>query len=325
MRTISLPGVHLPVTQLVLGTMTFGDTVDADAARAMVDTAIEGGITSFDTANGYAAGASEQILGAALGGRREEVTIATKAGIYPGDAQGFPLLSERGMRSSLEASLKRLGTDRVDLYYLHMPDRSVPLTETVAALGAFVREGLIAAYGVSNYAAWQIADLTAVADSLGAARPVIAQQLYNLLARTLEDEYAEFAQVHDLATVVYNPLGGGLLTGRHSFGEQPTEGRYGSSALASMYRDRYWNASTFAAVDRLTTIAAEAGISMPELALRWLFTRPVVSAVLLGGSKTSQLDANLAAASAGPLPEDVSTACDEAVQDLRGLMPRYNR
>jgi aryl-alcohol dehydrogenase-like predicted oxidoreductase len=325
MRTISLPGVGVPVTQLVLGTMTFGDTADADTARAMVDTAIDGGITSFDTANGYAAGASEQILGAALVGRRDEVTIATKAGIYAGDAQGFPLLSEPGMRSSLEASLQRLGTDRVDLYYLHMPDRSVPLAETVAALGAFVQEGLIAAYGVSNYAAWQIADLTAVADSLGVPRPVIAQQLYNLVARTMEDEYAEFAQTHDLATIVYNPLGGGLLTGRHSFSEQPTEGRYGSSALASMYRDRYWNSSTFAAIERLSAIAEEAGVRMPELALRWLFSRAVVSAVLLGGSKTSQLEANLAAASAGPLPDDVTNACDEAVQDLRGLMPRYNR
>lgn len=322
---LGLPDLAQPLPRLVLGTMTFGDTVDVGVARTMVDTALAAGITSFDTANGYAAGRSEQMLGEVLGRRREAVTIATKAGIYPGDAGGSPLLSREGLRSSLEASLRRLGTDHVDIYYLHQPDRSVPVEETVAALGDFVKEGKVRTIGVSNFAAWQIADIFTACDALGTPRPILAQQLYNLVARRIEAEYVEFATTKGLATIVYNPLGGGLLTGRHSLDAVPTEGRFGTSALSEMYRDRYWNASTFAAIAALGAIAADAGITLPELSLRWLLSKPVVSAVLLGGSKPHQLEANIAAAQDGSLPDDVVAACDEAGLALAGSMPGYNR
>lgn len=322
---LGLPDLAQPLPRLVLGTMTFGDTVDVGVARTMVDTALAAGITSFDTANGYAAGRSEQMLGEVLGRRRDAVTIATKAGIYPGDAGGSPLLSREGLRSSLEASLRRLGTDHVDIYYLHQPDRSVPVEETVAALGDFVKEGKVRTIGVSNFAAWQIADIFTACDALGTPRPILAQQLYNLVARRIEAEYVEFATTKGLATIVYNPLGGGLLTGRHSLDAVPTEGRFGTSALSEMYRDRYWNASTFAAIAALGAIAADAGITLPELSLRWLLSKPVVSAVLLGGSKPHQLEANIAAAQDGSLPDDVVAACDEAGLALAGSMPGYNR
>jgi aryl-alcohol dehydrogenase-like predicted oxidoreductase len=323
--TTDLPGLEQPLSQLVLGTMTFGDTVDLDTARTMVDTALDAGITSLDTANGYAAGRSEQMLGEILAGRRDAATVATKAGIYPGDAGDAPLLSPAGLRSSLEASLRRLRTDHVDVYYLHQPDRSVPIDETVAALGELVKEGKVRTIGVSNFSAWQIGDVFAACDALGTPRPVLAQQLYNLVARRIEAEYAEFATTKGLATIVYNPLGGGLLTGRHSFSESPTEGRFGSSALSTMYRDRYWNAETFAVVEALGAIASEAGITLPELSLRWLLSKPVVTSVLLGGSKPHQLEANITAAQAGPLPADVVAACDEAGLAIAGSMPGYNR
>ena len=325
MRSTTVPGLPSALPQLVLGTMTFGDTADAATARAMVDVALEAGVTSLDTANGYAATRTEEILGEVLAGRRDQVSLATKAGIYPGDSGGRPLLSRDGMRSSLEASLRRLRTDHVDLFYLHQPDRSVPLEETAEALGELVSQGLARAVGVSNFAAWQIADLTVACERVGAPRPVVAQQLYNLVARRIEDEYAEFATTHALATVVYNPLGGGLLTGRHTFDADPGEGRFGSSALSGMYRDRYWNRSLFEAVDALSTIASEAGLGLPELSLRWLLSRPVVTAVLLGGSKVDQLRANIAAAERGPLPPDVVAACDEVGATLAGPMPAYNR
>ncbi len=325
MKTLDLAGVPLPVPQLVLGTMTFGDTVDEPTATAMVHAALDAGITHFDTANGYAAGASERMVGQILRGRRSAVTIATKAGIYPGDAGGEPLLSPSALRASLAASLTRLGTDYVDLYYLHQPDRSVPIEQTVGALGEFIAQGRIRAFGVSNFAAWQVADVYAACDATGTPRPVIAQQLYNLVARRIEAEYAEFASTKGLATVVYNPLGGGLLTGRHRFDAAPTDGRFATSALATMYTDRYWNEATFGAVERLGEIAAEAGIGLPELALRWLLAKPVVSAILLGGSKPEQLAANVAAAAAGPLPAEVLTACDAASAPLLGSMPGYNR
>lgn len=323
--TIDLPGVERPLSQLVLGTMTFGDTVDLETARTMVDTALEAGITSLDTANGYAAGRSEEMLGEILTGRRDAATLATKAGIYPGDAGGEPLLSAAGLRASLEASLRRLRTDHVDIYYLHMPDRSVPIDETVSALGEFVKEGKVRAIGVSNFSAWQIGDVVTACDALGAPRPVLAQQLYNLVARRIEAEYVEFATTKGLATIVYNPLGGGLLTGRHSFTQSPGEGRFGTSSLSTMYKDRYWNAETFAVIEALGAIATDAGITLPELSLRWLLSKPVVSSVLLGGSKPHQLEANITAAQAGPLPDDVLTACDEAGLAVAGSMPGYNR
>nr|WP_277626372.1 aldo/keto reductase [Arsenicicoccus piscis] len=308
-----------------MGTMTFGDTVDRDTAQAMLEAAVDAGITHVDTANGYAQTRTETLLGELLPPVADRVTVATKAGIYDGDAQGNPLLSRAGLRLSLEASLKRLKVDHVDLYYLHQPDRATPPEETVAALAELIREGSIGAFGVSNYAAWQVGDLQRLAADEGIPGPVVGQQLYNLVARRIEDEYVEFAAVHDVPTIVYNPLGGGLLTGRHRFDDDPGEGRFGTSVLSQMYRDRYWNEDIFTAIRSFTEIADEAGIPLAEMAFRWLLSKDAVSAVLLGGSKVDQLRSNVAAAEAGPLPADVLSACDEAGAGLAGSMPRYNR
>ncbi|MFC9648453.1 MULTISPECIES: aldo/keto reductase [unclassified Streptomyces] len=322
---IHLPQLPVPLSRLVLGTMTFGDTVDRAGAAAMLDTALDAGITGVDTANGYAGGESERILAGLLPGRRDRIVLATKAGIpHPDQGEHAPL-SAAGMRAALEGSLRRLGTDRVDLFYLHQPDRATPLAETLAAVAEFVAEGKILALGVSNHAAWQIAELVRTAGETGAPRPVVAQQLHNLLARRLEEEYVEYAAVTGLRTMVYNPLGGGLLTGRHIFEHTPDSGRFGDSKLAAMYRQRYWDERLFAAVGQLAGIAGEAGIPLTELALRWLLDRPSTDALLLGGSRTEQLRANIAAAQAGPLPAGVTAACDEVGAGLRGPMPAYNR
>ncbi|MFF0223619.1 aldo/keto reductase [Streptomyces sp. NPDC004629] len=320
-----LPNIPVPLSRLVLGTMTFGDTVDREGAAAMLDAALDAGLTGVDTANGYAGGDSERLLGELLPGRRDRIVLATKAGIpHPDQGEHAPL-SAAGLRAALEGSLKRLGTDHVDLFYLHQPDRSTPLAETLATVAEFAAEGKIRALGVSNYAAWQIAELVRTADETGAPRPVVAQQLHNLLARRIEEEYVEYAAVSGLRTMVYNPLGGGLLTGRHHFGQTPGQGRFGDSRLAAMYRQRYWDERLFTAVDRLTAVADGAGIPLTELALRWLLDRPSTDALLLGGSRTAHLLANIAAAQAGPLPADVSAACDEVGARLRGPMPAYNR
>ncbi|WP_396917319.1 aldo/keto reductase [Mycolicibacterium sp.] len=310
---------------LVLGTMTFGDTVNADGAAAMLDVALDAGITHIDTANGYAGCESERMLADLLRGRRDRVALATKAGMPHPDAGEHSPLSAAGLRASVEGSLSRLQTDHVELFYLHQPDRAAPLTETLSTVAELVAEGKIGALGVSNYAAWQIAELNHVADTVGAPRPAAAQQLYNLLARRIEDEYAEFAAVTGLTTVVYNPLGGGLLTGRHSFDADPTEGRFGDSRLAQMYKQRYWNAAIFEAIEALAVIADKAGIPLTELALRWLVSKPATGPILLGGSKVGHLQSNIAAVAQGPLAEDVVTACDEVGAALRGPMPNYNR
>ncbi|MCL8026101.1 aldo/keto reductase [Nocardioides bruguierae] len=321
----ALPGSDLPVSGAVLGTMTFGDTVDAAGAGAMLDAALEAGITTVDTANGYARGTTESLLAPLLATRRGDVVLATKAGMPHPDAGEHAPLSRAGLTASVEGSLSRLGVERIDLFYLHQPDRATPVAETLETVRDLVSAGKIGALGVSNYSAWQIVRLQQVADEVGAPRPVVAQQLYNLLARRIEEEYAEMAATSGVATMVYNPLGGGLLTGRHRFDEQATDGRFGDSVLAEMYKARYWDERLFSAVAELGRIADEAGVSLVELSLRWLAGRPATDSLLLGGSRTEHLASNLAVLARGPLPADVVEACDAVGAGLRGPMPAYHR
>lgn len=178
---------------------------------------------------------------------------------------------------------------------------------------------------MSNYAAWQIADVRHAAAEAGAPQPVVAQQLYNLLARRIEEEYTEFAATHGLLTMVYNPLAGGMLTGRHRFDQDPSSGRFADARIAGMYRQRYWDHALFDAVDALTRVADGAGLSLTDLSLRWLLSKPATGALLLGGSRAEHLRANLAAVAAGPLPAETVAACDEVGASLRGPMPAYNR
>jgi aryl-alcohol dehydrogenase-like predicted oxidoreductase len=315
----------LELSPLVLGTMTFGDTVDAAGAEAMLDAALDAGITHVDTANGYAGGETERMLADLLKGRRDRITLATKAGIPHPDAGGHAPLSAPGLRASVDGSLTRLATDHVELFYLHQPDRATPLAETLSTVAELMADGKIGALGVSNFAAWQIADINHLADGLGMTRPVVAQQLYNLLARRIEEEYVEFADVTGLVTMVYNPLGGGLLTGKHSFDSAPAGGRFGGSRVAEMYRQRYWNTAIFEAVEQLSAIAEKAGVPLTELALRWLVSKPATGPLLLGGSRVEHLHANIAAVAKGALEQDVIDACDDVGSALRGPMPNYNR
>jgi aryl-alcohol dehydrogenase-like predicted oxidoreductase len=310
------------VSRLVLGTMNIGDTVDAATAARMLDAAAEAGITMLDTANGYAGSRCEEILGELRLGR---FSIATKVGIPHPDAGGAPPLSAKAIHACLKGSLSRLGLDRVDVYYLHQPDRATPFAETLAAIAELVESGTVGTLGVSNFAAWQIAELRRVAAETGAPPPVFSQPLYNLLARRIEEEYVEFSAQAGLFDIVYNPLGGGLLTGRHRLDALPSDGRFGSSKLATMYRDRYWNPVLFDAVARLGAIANQAGLPLPELALRWLLTRETVGAVLVGASSVDQLQRNIAAAERGALDADLLARCDEVWADLRGPVPAYNR
>jgi aryl-alcohol dehydrogenase-like predicted oxidoreductase len=322
-RDIDIRGRRL--APAVLGTMTFGDSVDEPTAAAMVDRFLAAGGTGIDTANGYAGGRSEEILGSVLAGRRDDVLLATKVGIPNPDAEGAAPLSAAAVERCVHASLRRLRTEQVDVLYLHQPDRSTPAEETLTAVRALVDAGTVRTWGVSNYSAWQIAELRHTAAALGLDDPVLGQQVYSVIATRIDDEYAEYATTTGLGTVVYNPLGGGLLTGRHRADDAPSDGRFGSSPLAGMYRSRYWNDEVFAAVEQLRSIADGAGVPMAELALRWTLGRPVVDAVLIGGSRLANIEANLAALAAGALPDDVQQAVDDVAASLRGPMPAYNR
>lgn len=310
---------------LVLGTMTFGDTADAATSAQILRTALDAGIRHIDTANAYVGGVTEELLATLLEGKRDEVFLASKAGMPHADAGDDALLSPAALRRSVEGSLKRLNTDRLDLFYLHQPDYSTPLEETLAEVSKLHTEGKILALGVSNFAAWQIAQIQQVAHAVGAPQPIVAQQLYNLVGRRIETEYLPFAAATGVETMVYNPLGGGLLTGQHSFTQRPTGGRFGDSRLAEMYTQRYWDADLFAAIDKLSAIAAEADISLIELSLRWLAYHRQVDALLLGGSKVQQLQANLVAIAAGPLDPELADAATAASASLHGPMPAYNR
>lgn len=309
---------------VALGTMTFGDTVDAAGARDLVELALSHGVTHLDTANGYAGGASESMLADALTGVRDRVFLATKVGIpQPGDTA--PPLSHSNILSSVQASLARLGTDYVDLLYLHQPDYDTEWSETLDAVAELLAAGRIRSFGVSNHAAWQVAGLAELSRARGLPVPAVAQQLYNLIARRIEDEYAAFAAREGVATFCYNPLAGGLLTGRYGQESSPEEGRFATSALSGMYRERYWRDELFAAVESLRKLAAEAGVSMAELAIRWLIGRPTVDGLVLGASGVRHLKDNLASVQKGPLPADLKQACADVTEPLWTLMPRYQR
>lgn len=320
MTTRSNPGA-----ELVLGTMTFGDTADASTSAAILRTALDAGIRHIDTANAYVGGVTEELLAKLLEGHRDEVFLASKAGMPHADAQEDALLSPVAVRRSVEGSLRRLNTDRLDLFYLHQPDYLTPLEQTMGEVAKLAEEGKILSLGVSNFAAWQVAQARQVAAEVGAPAPVVAQQLFNLVGRRIETEYLPFAAATGVKTMVYNPLGGGLLTGKHSFENRPTDGRFGDSRLAEMYTERYWDAGLFEVIDGLTRLAQDAGISLIELSLRWLAFHEQVDSLLLGGSKVAQLEANLAVIAKGPLDAEVADAATQVSNSLHGPMPAYNR
>jgi aryl-alcohol dehydrogenase-like predicted oxidoreductase len=319
----TLPHTDLSVSRVALGTMTFGAQTDEPTARSMVDACLDFGVKFFDTANVYNQGASETILGNALRGRRERVVIATKVRGKMGEPPDESGLSRGAIHKAIEASLKRLETDYVDIYYLHQPDYGVPIEETMAAMDELVREGKVRYAAVSNYAAWQIAEIHCVCKSRGFAAPHISQPLYNLLARGIEEEYLPFCKSFEVGVIPYNPLAGGLLTGKQRTAAGPMAGtRFDKN---QMYLDRYWHADFFAAVEELEIVAREADITLVELSLRWLLAQPLVDSILLGASRIEHLEQNLAA-SAGPALEAATLEkCDAVWKRLRGITPKYNR
>lgn len=320
---IALDGVSVPLSPLVLGTMTFGDTVSESAAHEVFEAAIAAGITGIDTANGYAKSTTESLIAPLVKKHRERIVFATKAGMPHADAGENSPLSAVGLRASVEGSLRRLDVDSVDLFYLHQPDRAATLDETLETVAELHAEGKIAALGISNFAAWQAVDVVAAAKRAGAPTPAVAQNVYSVLARRIEDEWLECGRTHGIATMAYNPLAGGLLARRPS--TEGTGDRFTGSVLAQMYSQRYLSDSVLAAVEAFAAVAEDAGIPQAELALRWVAGAAGIDSLLLGASRVSQLEANIAAIAKGPLPADVLSAVDDATASVRGSQPLYNR
>jgi aryl-alcohol dehydrogenase-like predicted oxidoreductase len=282
---------------LAVGTMNFGKRTPAPEAERIVARAFERGLNFFDTANVYNEGESERILGRALRGKRDASLIATKVGLAgirgagvgtpagPGKREG---LSAAVVEKALDDSLTRLGTDHVDVYYLHAPDPEVPIEETLGALKRLLDAGKTRAWGVSNYASWQILEMFHLADQLGMARPILSQVIYNVLIRQIEVEYTKFTGRFPIHTTIYNPLAGGLLAGKHRQGEAPKGSRFDKNR---MYLRRYWTDRLFEHVAALGKIAAKEELSLVEFAYAWVAGRPGVDSILVGPADVGQLDA----------------------------------
>jgi len=320
-RTLS--GTDLTVSRLCFGTLTFGSSMDESAAAKSVDRCIDAGINFFDTANVYNKGAAETILGKALSGRRQKVIVATKVGFKTGVGHHEGGLSRAALHNSLEASLRRLQTDYVDLYYLHLPDYAVPIEETLAAMDEAVRAGKVRYPAVSNYAAWQVCEIHWIAEKNRFKPPCVSQPMYNVLTRGIEEEYLAFCKRFNVGVVPYNPLAGGLLAGKQSKQRGPVPGtRFDGNKL---YLDRYWHDDYFAAVEELAGIAHEAGKTLVELAFQWLLNQTQVDSIILGASRLEQLEENLNACQTVALDEPLLARCDEVWKRLRGITPKYNR
>lgn len=322
MQYNKLPGTSLLVSELSLGTMMFGGQTSREESLRILDCAFDAGINVWDTANMYTGGESERIVGRALKGRREDILLATKVGHPAEGKRNSQGLSRLAILSAVEASLKRLDTDYIDLYYLHLPDNDTGIEETMETMTGLVKVGKIRYVGISNYAAWQIADILALCDKRGYVPPVVTQNVYNLITRGVEAELVPFMKAHGLGMAAYNPIAGGLLTGKHRAGTPAADTRFGSNQI---YFRRYWSDENFAAVEKLTEIAGEAGLSLLELSMRWCLTRPGVVTVITGVSRLSQLEQNIASIQGEAPGEDTLEACDEVWRGLAGTRFAYNR
>ncbi|MGH9096889.1 MAG: aldo/keto reductase [Acidimicrobiales bacterium] len=297
-----------------LGCNQFGNTLDREASAAVVQRALEEGITHFDTADSYGRGASEEFLGAALGKHRDEVMVATKFSSAMGEGPYPRGASRSWVLQACEASLRRLDTDHIDLYYLHRPDPSTPVQETLGALDDLVRQGKVRYVACSNFGGWQIADAAHVAREFGTERFVADQGQWSLLARDVETEVIPACLYFELGFVPYFPLAAGLLTGKYRSGQPlPPEGRLTRNADSPFYA-HLLNEQNLQTVDVLSAWAEERDRSITELALSWLAGKPVVTSVIGGATRPDQVTANVAAMG-WQLSEDEYASVDKLLRD----------
>jgi aryl-alcohol dehydrogenase-like predicted oxidoreductase len=294
MEPVQLGRSGLRVSPLSLGTMTFGATAAPDVARRIANRALDAGVFAWDTADMYGSGTSEQIVGELLKGRRERVVLATKAFATMGPGANDGGLSARHLIAACDASLKRLGTDWIDLYYLHLPDRSVPLEETLRAMEDLVRSGRVRYVGCSNYRAWEVAQLHHTAEGHGWQPVSATQPLYNIANRDIEVELLPMAQAYGLGVITYSPLARGVLTGKYAWGsDAPGESRLARSDKRFLQAE--WREASVRAAEVLAGVASSAGMTPTQLAIRWTVANTLISSVILGVRTEEQLVEQLAA------------------------------
>ncbi len=298
MRHVRLGRTGLPVSRLCLGTMTFGLQCDEPTAGAILERAASLGITFLDTSDVYpqgggdeTAGRTEEILGRWLEGRRHDFVIATKCFGAMGPRPWDRGLSRKHILDAIDASLRRLRTDYVDLYQLHHPDPTTPMDESLKALDDVVRAGKARYVGCSNYFAYQVARALGRCELRGLARLDCVQPRYNLLFRQVERELFPLCAEEGLGVIAYNPIAGGLLSGKHRRESGPLPGtRFTHPSAGPAYQERYWHERELDTVDALRGLADEAGMSMVQLAVAWVLANPLITAPIVGATRPEQLD-----------------------------------
>lgn len=299
-RQLGRSGLKVPVFSLGTGTFggkgaffeKWGDT-DAKEATRLVDVCLDAGLNFFDTADIYSGGASEEVLGAAIKGRREKVLVATKATFSSGPGPNDKGSSRHHLIASCEASLRRLGTDHIDLYFMHGFDALTPVEETLRTLETLVSSGKVRYIGASNFSGWHLMKSLSASERLGIERYVAYQGYYSLVGREYEWELMPLALDQGVGTMVWSPLGWGRLTGKLRRGQANTEGRIaqGGAKGGPEVPDEY----LYDVVDAIDAVAKEHGRTVPEIALAWLLTRPSVANVVIGARNETQLRQNLGA------------------------------
>ncbi len=310
----------LKVSEICLGTMTFGNQANRETAFAIMDVADKAGVTFFDTADVYPlgadlkeVGATEEIVGDWLHERkaRDRIVLATKCRGTMGPDPNDEGLSRKHIIAACEQSLRRLKTDYIDLYQVHMPDPETPIEETLRALDDLVHAGKVRYIGCSNYPAWQLADALWTSKLLGLARFESVQPRYNILFRMIEDELIPLSQAHKLGVIVYNPLAGGVLTGRYRQSKDVEPGtRFSLKNSGSFYQRRYWNEAMFDAVTHLTDFFTPRDKKLVHVALAWVLAQPGITCAILGASKPEQLEDSLKGADL-QLSDEELRACNE--------------
>jgi aryl-alcohol dehydrogenase-like predicted oxidoreductase len=293
MEYVTVGGTGVQVSPLCFGTMSFGSEADEATSGEMFARCRDAGINFFDTANVYGAGASETILGKLIAGSRDDLVITSKAFFPTGSDVNARGLSRRHITRAVEDSLSRLGTDRLDFYFVHNFDERTPIEESVRTLDHLQAQGKILYPAVSNWAAWQIATALGVSARECLARFELIQPMYNLARRQAEVEILPLARAANLGVIPYSPLGGGLLTGKYGTAKRPDGGRLIENQL---YIDRYAQSSDYETADRFTAFAAEAGVKPATLAVAWVMAHPAVTAPIIGARNLGQLEDSLAAA-----------------------------
>ena len=307
----------LKVSAMSIGTMFFGTQVNEEEAIKTLDLAFEKGINMFDTADAYGLGKSEEIVGKAIKNKRQSVVLATKIGHRGGRGPNDSGLSREHIIQGVEASLKRLGTDYIDIYYAHTPDYATPIEETLRAFDSLVQQGKVRYVACSNIRAWQLTKSLWVSDKNSLARYDCIQSVYNLLTRDVEYELLPCCAAEGVGVTVFHPLAAGFLTGKYDPNQPPpADNRFGRERTGKREQELYWSPANFKAVAELKKIAEDHGRSLVQFSLAWIINNPVVSSAIVGASSAKQLEDNVKAVDI-KLTDEEKKACDAVWQELR--------